>query len=155
MRIFMYVLAADGGFAPNPFHGCCTLGCCKPAIRRRARPGDWVVGITPKRLGNRLAYAMLGEEVLTFEQYWKDSRFRRKRPRWGPGRSLLEKCGDNCYKPEGDGTFRQLRSMHWDRDKDREDPRAKAKDLGAIMSWCPSGSVTSGGEQGPCQRSSR
>ena len=28
----------------HPFHGWCTLVCCKPAIRRKARPGDWIVG---------------------------------------------------------------------------------------------------------------
>jgi hypothetical protein len=129
MRIFMYVLKHDGGFAPNPFHGWCTLACCKPAIRRRARPGDWVLGITPKGLGNRLAFAMQVEEALTFEDYWRDRRFRRKRPRWEPGRTLIEKCGDNCYEPKADGTFRQMRSMHWDRENDREDGRAKARDL--------------------------
>lgn len=125
----MYVLAHDGGFAPNPFHRWGTLACCKPAIRRSARPGDWVVGVTPKRLGNRLAYAMQVQEVLTFDEYWKDRRFRRKRPRWAPGRSLVERRGDNCYKPTGNQTFRQLPSTHWDRVNKREDAQAKAKDL--------------------------
>ena len=129
MRVFMYVLATDKGFAPNPFHGWCTLACCKPAIRRRARPGDWVVAITPRRLGNRVAYAMQVEEALSFEGYWADPRFRRKRPHWTARASLVQKRGDNCYEPIGAGQFRQLRSMHWDHVNDREDGEAKAKDL--------------------------
>ncbi len=47
MRIYAYILKVDSGFAPNPFHGWCTLACCKPAIRRKARPGDWIVGRLP------------------------------------------------------------------------------------------------------------
>ena len=80
MRIFAYILKVDSGFSPNPFHGWCTLACCKPAIRRKARPGDWIVGITPKKLDNQLAYAMRVDESLTFTEYWSDRRFRGKRP---------------------------------------------------------------------------
>ena len=82
MRISVYVLKHDSGFAPNPFHGWCTLACCKPTIRRKARPGDWIVGITPRDLDNRLAYAMKVDESLTFEEYGSDRRFKAKRPRW-------------------------------------------------------------------------
>lgn len=129
-RIFMYVVVADGGFAPNPFHGWCTLACCKPAIRRKAQAGDWIVGITPRARGNNLAYAMKVEKALTFEEYWTDKRFRQKRPAWRSSRPRVERCGDNCYKPIGDGQFRQLRrSGHWNHDENREDEHAKAKDL--------------------------
>jgi len=38
------VLRVDSGAAPNPFWGVCTLVICKPAIRRAAQVGDWVVG---------------------------------------------------------------------------------------------------------------
>jgi hypothetical protein len=38
--IFVYVVKHDGGFAPNPFHGFCTLACCKPKIRKGAKEGD-------------------------------------------------------------------------------------------------------------------
>ena len=51
MNFYVYVVAKDGGFAPNPFHGVCTLACCKPRIRSRARIGDWVLGLTPKGPG--------------------------------------------------------------------------------------------------------
>ena len=130
MRIFAYILKTDSGFAPNPFHRWCTLACCKPAIRRKARPGDWIVGITPRGLGNRLAYAMRVEESLSFEEYWSDRRFKGKRPRWLKGAPIVEKCGDNCYAPTDDGEFRQLRSQHWDHENNRENVRQKKKDLG-------------------------
>jgi len=36
MKVYSYIVAYDSGFAPNPFHGICTLACCKPTIRRTA-----------------------------------------------------------------------------------------------------------------------
>ena len=128
MRIYVYVLKHDSGFAPNPFHGWCTLACCKPAIRRKARPGDWVVGITPRDLDNRLAYAMKVDESLTFEEYGLDRRFKAKRPRWKT-RGVKHR-GDNCYEPLGNGKFRQLPSNHYDHKNGRENQRLKKTDLG-------------------------
>ena len=130
MRIFAYILRVDSGFSPNPFHGWCTLACCKPAIRRKARPGDWIIGITPRKLGNQLAYAMRVDESLTFTDYWSDRRFRGKRPRWRKAAPILEKCGDNCYAPTSGSEFRQLRSRHWDHQRNRENRRQKVTDLG-------------------------
>lgn len=34
MIAYEYVMTNDSGFAPNPFHGACTLACCKPKIRK-------------------------------------------------------------------------------------------------------------------------
>ena len=48
MRVFSYVVMHDSGFAPNPFHGHCTLACCKPKIRSQAKAGDIVVGLTTR-----------------------------------------------------------------------------------------------------------
>jgi len=42
--VFIYVVDRDFGFAPNPFHGYCTLATCKAKIRNQARVGDWVIG---------------------------------------------------------------------------------------------------------------
>jgi hypothetical protein len=130
MRIYLYILAADGGFAPNPFYGWCTLACCKPAIRRRAKAGDWVVGLTPASDGNRLAYAMKVQESLSFAEYWTDARFERKRPRREKGASRQARQGDNCYKPKGTDNYEQLPSWHYDNKNGREDPRSKKRDLG-------------------------
>ncbi len=110
-RVFVYVVAHDVGFAPHPFHRYCTLACCKPAIRRTAREGDWVVGLSPKALGHRLVYAMRVDEVLTFTDYWRDRRFRKKRP-WKKRALRVESVGDNCYAPRRAGGFRQLPSCH-------------------------------------------
>jgi hypothetical protein len=111
MRLFSYILRVDSGFAPNPFHGLCTLACCKPVIRRTASTGDLIVGLTPASVGHRLAYAMKIGEVLPFDCYWKDARFRSKRPQWSSPRKA-DWIGDNCYEPMADGGFRQLPSAH-------------------------------------------
>ena len=43
MELYSYVIKHDSGFAANPFWGYCTLADCKPAIRRTAKVGDWIV----------------------------------------------------------------------------------------------------------------
>lgn len=122
-RLYSYVVTHDTGFSPNPFSGYCTLACCKPAIRRSAQVGDWVVGLTPKASGNRVVYFMRIDEVKdSFADYWIDRRFARKRPRYD--RTIAMKCGDNIYEPKSDGTYRQLRSTH--SDGEREDPAKRS-----------------------------
>lgn len=80
-RVYFYVVARDFGFAPNPFHGMCTLATCKPTIRRTARTGDWVVGMGGTKLNavGRCIYAMQVTDALSFEKYWEGSEFRAKR----------------------------------------------------------------------------
>ena len=104
MRLFSYILTHDTGFAPNPFHGYCTLATCKPRIRSTAQVGDWVIGtggrsmqIRSKRTNRSgfLIYAMKVTEVKTFEEYWSDPRFHDKRPRSDSGKK--GECGDNIY----------------------------------------------------------
>jgi hypothetical protein len=128
-RIYTYILKTDTGFAPNPFHGCCTLACCKPIIRKGARPGDVVVGITPRNrgLGSHIAYVMQIDEVLTFKEYWE--KYPKKRPIW-ESKDPVEQCGDNCYEPLSDGQFRQLPSCHWNSSKCCADQGNMEKDLG-------------------------
>ncbi len=50
-RIYRYVLVSDDGVAPCTDNGLLTLATCKPIIRRKARPGDWVVGYNPSSKG--------------------------------------------------------------------------------------------------------
>ena len=97
MHCLVFVVARDFGFAPNPFHGVCTLATCKPVIRRVARIGDWLFGVGGARLGatGRLIFAMEVTETLTFDQYWQDPRFRPKRPARNGTRKML--VGDNIY----------------------------------------------------------
>ena len=111
MNLYSYIVKHDTGFAPNPFHGYCTLACCKPIIRRKAEKGDWVVGLTPKCAGNRIVYIMRVDDVVqSFRDYWFDPRFRAKKPSYTGG--LQRRCGDNIYKPLTEGGYLQVRSMH-------------------------------------------
>lgn len=96
-NLYIYVVRRDFGFAPNPFHGYCTLATCKPGIRDSAQIGDWVMGVGGTRLQatGKCIYLMKVSEILTFETYWSDLRFRVKRPiRNG---SLVMMVGDNIY----------------------------------------------------------
>ncbi len=97
MRVYSYVIVRDFGFAPNPFHGLCTLATCKPNIRAGAEVGDWVVATGSKSKGQagQLVYAMQVAEVLTFDAYWNDPRFACKRPVLNG--SLTQLYGDNIY----------------------------------------------------------
>ena len=112
MALFSYVLDHDFGFAPNPFQGVCTLATCKPQIRERADVGDIIVGTGCKKRNRqgRLVYFMEVAEVTTYDDYWRDPRFARKRP------SLLgataRAFGDNIYHRPEDGGWRQANSFH-------------------------------------------
>lgn len=103
MTLFSYIVVYDSGFAPNPFYGYCTLATCKPEIRARAQPGDWVVGFASanRKYGRagHVIYAMRVEETMTFENYRNDARFAKKIPyRMG---SLKQSSGDNIYSRQG------------------------------------------------------
>lgn len=112
MRLFTYIVARDYGFAPNPFYGYCTLATCKPKIRSSAFAGDWVVGTGAKGnydLAGFLIYAMKVDEVIDFDSYWNDPRFRVKRPMING--SLKQLYGDNIYH-QYDNRWIQVNSHH-------------------------------------------
>ena len=101
--LFTYVVRYDIGFAPNPFHGMCTLATCKPDIRRTAKSGDWVAGIGSRQKGQEglLVFGMRMDEAVSYDEYWSDPKFQRKRPnRVG---SLKQRYGDNIYHRAPDG----------------------------------------------------
>lgn len=102
MRLFSYVVARDYGFAPNPFYGYCTLATCKPEIRNVAKNGDWILGTGSKSKGmpNHAVFAMRVTEVLTFNEYWSDDRFRSKHPNLHG--SKKQAFGDNIYHRAAD-----------------------------------------------------
>jgi hypothetical protein len=127
MKLYSYVVTHDTGFSPNPFWGYCTLADCKPVIRRTAKVGDWIVGLSPKADGNRLIYCMQVEEIIPYDEYYGDSRFKAKKPNYFKG-EVVHKCGDNIYKPLRNGDFQQLQSTH--SNGTNEDPKTKAHDLG-------------------------
>ena len=80
MKLYTYVVAADNGFAPNPFGDFCSLACCKPVIRRTAEIGDWIIGIgSVNNVGNeRRIYAMEVTEKIHFDEYYDDKRFQNR-----------------------------------------------------------------------------
>ena len=112
MNVFSYVVRYDYGFAPNPYHGCCTLATCHEDFRGRAAVGDWVVGTgsASKGLAGRLVYAMQVGEVVGYDDFWHDERFAAKRPvRRG---SMRQRYGDNIYHRGRDGSWVQADSRH-------------------------------------------
>lgn len=126
MKLFSYVVKNDTGFSPNPFWGYCTLADCKPAIRRTARVGDWVVGLSSKSRGHHVVYAMKVDEIMSYAQYFCDRRFVKKIPNYVKG-EVIYKTGDNIYEPLPNGELRQLQSMH--SKGEYEDPKSKRRDL--------------------------
>jgi hypothetical protein len=106
MRLHSYVVDHDMGFAPNPFHGVCTLACCKPRVRKYAKLGEYVIGVGTKKrkLGSRLIYLMKISDITDFDRYWKDPRFRKKRA--VPNGSWMQRYGDNIY-------HRDLKTQFW------------------------------------------
>jgi hypothetical protein len=101
-KIYSYIIRIDDGAAPNPYWGTCTLAICKPAIRRTAEIGDWVIGTGSKNsalrfggiydLADSLVYAMKISDIKTMAEYdthcqqslkkkipnWKSNDFRRR-----------------------------------------------------------------------------
>lgn len=112
VRLFSYVVARDYGFAPNPFFGICSLATCKPRIRKTASIGDWIVGTGSKLKGRQrcLVYVMCVTEAVAFDEYWKDERFRRKKPNLSG--SLKQAFGDNIYFQDDFGQWQQQDSHH-------------------------------------------
>jgi len=72
--LYTYCIPHDDGAAPNPFWGICTLTICKPKIRKKAKIGDWVVGIGSKNspIGDKskhVVYAMKITDKMTMCDY--------------------------------------------------------------------------------------
>ncbi|MGP1666038.1 MAG: hypothetical protein ACTS5I_09050, partial [Rhodanobacter sp.] len=99
-KIFRYVVRYDGGTAPRPYGGVCSLAICKPRIRASAEVGDWIIGFRSRQPGEVL-YAMEVTERLTLGEYWEDMRFRGRRPDATPK-------PDNMYRPAAGGELVQV-----------------------------------------------
>jgi Nucleotide modification associated domain 2 len=109
MRLCRHVITHDSGLAPNPFHGYCTSAVCTPShMDARLNEGEWLIGHSPIKDGNRLVYAMRISEVLGMNQYFHDDRFESKKPK--PDGTLEEQCGDNIYFQDGTGHWKRLPS---------------------------------------------
>ena len=105
------IITRDYGFAPNPFWNICSLATCKPQIRERALKGDWVAGFGGAKttIARKMVFLMQVDEICTFDEYWEDSRFFVKRPRFDGN---YQQCyGDNIYYHIG-GERMQENSHH-------------------------------------------
>lgn len=128
---FAYIITRDAGFAPNPFYGFCTLANCKPIIRRVAKEGDWVIGFysraksVPQNIHHgKLVYAMKVKENITFDKYWNDPRFLKKK---SSNKTSKRSCGDNIYHTDSNGNWIQEKNpFHKDKKAQEEDTREDA-----------------------------
>lgn len=118
MRLCSYIITNDTGFAPNPFGGYCTLAACTPNHQGvRLSGGDWVVGHATGGLGRGLIHAMQVAETLDFDTYYKDPRFRHKKPRFDG--SWRAACGDNIYYRAANGAWTQHPTLFHDTPENR------------------------------------
>ncbi|MEO1903844.1 MAG: hypothetical protein ABGX87_19010 [Alcanivorax sp.] len=112
-NLYIYSITRDLGFAPNPFHGVCTLATCKPKIRAGANVGDWVIGLaghTIKGHYKKCIFIMQVSERMSFTEYWNDERYQIKKPvRNG---SKVQMLGDNIYCRTEEGGWWQSYSHH-------------------------------------------
>mgnify|MGYP003610639374 CR=1 FL=1 len=105
-RIYRYILTHDTGMAPCPENGLITLGTCKPVIRRKARPGDWVLGFRPGSLVRGLVlWAGKVERTTTHGDYQRaypkrsdavyrlaeDGQYERLAPDYHPAQSEMDR----------------------------------------------------------------
>ncbi len=129
MRLHSYVIEHDMGFAPNPFHGWCSLAACKPLIRTSASVGDYVMGTgtVHNDMRQHLIYWMHVEEIIDFDTYWDDPRFKRKRAVMHG--SMAQRHGDNIYHSLPEGGFFQADSFH-SADDGQPDPANLNRDTG-------------------------
>jgi hypothetical protein len=70
-KVFVYKVTVDDGIAPCPQDGLLTLGVCKPAIRRNARRGDYLVGVgSIPHYGGKLIYVAQVDAPIPGSQYY-------------------------------------------------------------------------------------
>lgn len=62
--IFRFVVTHDDGMAPNSQDGLLSLVTCKPAVRRQASVGDWVIGYRSKKLGGLSFVGQVSRKLL-------------------------------------------------------------------------------------------
>ena len=120
MKLCSHVIKHDAGLAPNPFHDYCTTALCTPShMKAKLIQGDWLIGVSPKKDGNRLVYAMRISERLSMNEYFHDARFESKKPK--SDGTACEQCGDNIYYQCGAEWTRLPSPFHNGRDHLRKD----------------------------------
>ena len=104
-KLYSYKMKHDNRFAPNPLFGILTLATCKPAMRRNTKIGNWIAGWTSKQLKDsptevgkeKLVYLAKVTQKLSFAEYWE--KYEQKRPVKTEDTKVIQRYGDNIYKP--------------------------------------------------------
>lgn len=95
MKIYAYIVPVDDGAAPNPYGEVCTLAICKPNLRKIAKQGDWIIGLTSDF---KLIYSMKITTVITMKEY--DTYTKENLPIKIPNKNsknIEEQMGDSVY----------------------------------------------------------
>lgn len=108
MKICSYVMTSDTGFAPHPFYRYCTLAACTPNHQNaNLFPDDWIAGFFYRSDAYYLVYVMKISEILDYNAYYRDPRFKRKKPNLQG--TWRQRCGDNIYSRNKSGEWEQSR----------------------------------------------
>lgn len=126
MKLYSYCLRFDDGAAPNPYWEICTLAICKPAIRRTAIKGDWVVGLGSANspigdISNCVVYAMKISDKRSLWGYdiLCQSKHLNKIPDWH-NTDFRRRVGD-CIYDYSEGTPPKIRlGVHDERNRERD-----------------------------------
>lgn len=137
MKICSYTMTVDTGFAPNPFHGCCTLAACTPNHQgAKLEQGDWIAGFfTDDRGLPYLVYAMQLElPRIGYDDYYHADRFQKKKPcSAGPAEY---RCGDNIYHRDANGKWvRDWSPYHQDACSMEQDTRRAIVYIGSVYTY--------------------
>jgi hypothetical protein len=126
MKLYTYCLRYDSGAAPNPYWGICTLAICKPAIRRTAEIGDWIVGLGSAHspigdISDHVVYAMKVTGKLTLKEYDQFCKtfVIKKIPDWR-SRDYRLRMGDCIYNYVTGENPKMRRGVHNELNKERD-----------------------------------
>ena len=82
--IHRYVVTHDHGYAPCVDNDLLSLCICKPAVRRVAKVGDWLIGFTSKDISESLsvnihsvAYIAEVTKKISMQEYFLDKDYRK------------------------------------------------------------------------------
>ena len=101
MNIYAYIVPVDDGAAPNPYGGVCSLAICKANLRKIAKQGDWILGLTSSF---ELIYTMKITTVMSMMEYdtYTKEYFPIKIPN-KISKNIIEQMGDSVYDFSNDG----------------------------------------------------
>ena len=116
--LYTYCISSDSGFAPNPYHGICTLATCKPVVRRTASVGDWIAafGSTNSPIGDislKIVMIMRVTDKMTMKDY--DVHCSSELPQKIPtidSPNYINRVGDCIYDYSRGSEPKQRKSLH-------------------------------------------